>query len=120
MTKVDNITKGKFGEKLALKHLKKLKYKILEVNYTNKIGEIDIIAKDKETIVFIEVKTRSSCKFGFPKESITYSKINKIKTTAISYLKYKGLYEKNSVRFDCIEIVGDQLDYDINHIQNIF
>ena len=111
---------GNIGENLACDYLKKHNYKIIQTNYKNKIGEIDIIAKDKETIVFIEVKTRSSCKFGFPKESITYSKINKIKTTAISYLKYKGLYEKTSVRFDCIEIVGDQLDYDINHIQNIF
>lgn len=111
---------GNIGENLAYDYLKKHNFEIIQTNYRNKIGEIDIIAKDKETIVFIEVKTRSSCKFGYPKESITNSKINKIRNTAISYLKYKGLYEKASVRFDCIEIIGDQLNYDINHIENIF
>ena len=111
---------GNIGEKLACDYLKKHNYEIIQTNYRNKIGEIDIIAKDKDTIVFIEVKTRSSCKFGHPKESIIYSKINKIKTTAIAYLKYMGLYEKISVRFDCIEIIGDQLNCEINHIENIF
>lgn len=111
---------GNIGENLAVDYLKKQKFKILQTNYRNKIGEIDIIASDKKTIVFVEIKTRSSLKFGTPKEAIDYKKQQKIKNTAISYLKYKNLYEKVAVRFDCIEILGDKLDCEINHIKNIF
>ena len=111
---------GNIGENLAVNYLKKQNYKILQTNYRNKIGEIDIIANDKNTIVFIEVKTRSSLKFGTPSEAINFHKQQKIRNTAISYLKYKNLYEKVAVRFDCIEILGDKLDCKINHIKNIF
>ena len=111
---------GNIGESLAVDYLKNNKYTIIQTNYKNKIGEIDIIAKDKDVLVFIEVKTRSSIAFGLPKEAITKNKIFKIKNTAISYLKYKNLLDKISVRFDCIEVLGDNLDSEINHIKNIF
>ena len=111
---------GNIGESLAVNYLKKNKYKIIQTNYKNKIGEIDIIAKKNDTLVFIEVKTRSSFAFGQPKEAITKNKVFKIKNTAISYLKYNNLFDKISVRFDCIEVLGDNLDSEINHIKNIF
>lgn len=115
-----HIKTGNIGEKLALNFLINKGYKILEINYKNFIGEIDIIAKDKKTIVFIEVKTSFSLKYGRPKERINFNKINKIKNVATSYLKYKGLLNSVTVRFDCIEIIGDNLDYQIEHIENIF
>ena len=115
MTKVDNITKGKFGEKLALKHLKKLKYKILEVNYTNKIGEIDIIAKEKDVIVFVEVKYRESSDFGMPREAVNIYKQRKIKTVALSYLKISNQLN-TGCRFDVVEILGDRIE----HLKNCF
>lgn len=111
---------GNIGESLAVNYLKKNKYEIVQTNYKNKLGEIDIIAKDKNVLVFIEVKTRSSHAFGLPKEAITKNKVFKIRNTAISYLKYKNLLDKISVRFDCIEVLGDNLDGEINHIKNIF
>lgn len=115
-----HIITGKIGEELATNLLTKKGYKILETNYVCNIGEIDIIAKLESVIVFVEVKTSSSLKYGLPKERINYKKINKIKNVATCYLKYKGLLNKVSVRFDCIEIVGDSLDYKIEHIENIF
>lgn len=111
---------GNIGEKLACKYLSEQKINIIKTNFRNKIGEIDIIAKEGETLLFIEVKTRGSAKFGLPREAINYKKINKIKNTAISYLKYSHLLDKVSIRFDCIEIIGDINDYQINYLKNIF
>ena len=115
-----NKIKGNIGEKIAANFLQENNIKIIETNFRNKIGEIDIIAKEGEIFLFIEVKTRGSAKFGMPREAINFSKIRKIKNTAISFLKYNHLIDKVSVRFDCIEILGDLNDYQINHLKNIF
>lgn len=111
---------GKEGEAIVCNYLKQQGLKIIETNYRNPIGEIDIIAKEGEIFVFVEVKTRSSLKFGLPREAINYYKIQKIKNVALSYLKYKRLLHKVSIRFDCVEIIGNKLDYEINHLKNIF
>ena len=106
---------GNKGEALAKEFLKKQKYKILETNYANKLGEIDIIAKEKDTIVFVEVKTRETTHFGLPREAVTSYKQNKIKLVATEYLtSHKLLSQK--VRFDCVDILGDE----ITHIKNAF
>lgn len=109
---------GKAGEALATSYLKKKKYKILELNYHNQIGEIDIIAKDKKYIVFIEVKTRKSRAFGDPLEAINIEKQHKIKQVAQLYLLKNKLTDKE-YRFDVISILGND-DYEINHIENAF
>ena len=70
---------GNLGEKAAAKFLIKNKYKIIQVNYSNKHGEIDIICTDKDYIVFVEVKLKNSADFGLPREKITASKLKKIK-----------------------------------------
>ena len=106
---------GVKGETLAKDYLIKNKYKILEVNYTNKLGEIDIIVKQKDTIVFVEVKTRSSTKFGFPCESVTKHKQEKIKQVASVYL-IKNKKTCANCRFDVIDI----LNQEITHITNAF
>lgn len=110
-----NKVKGDKGELFARNYLKKQRYKIIETNYHNKIGEIDIIAKDKETLVFVEVKTRETCAFGRPAEAVTPYKQNKIRGVASYYLMTKGLTDADC-RFDVIEI----LDEEINHIKNAF
>ena len=110
-----NYVRGKIGEKLAVEYLKRNKYKILEINYANSIGEIDIIAKQHKTIVFVEVKFRNSANFGLPIESVTAGKQNKIKGVALLYLKEKSLTEE-PVRFDVISILGEE----ISHIKNAF
>ncbi|MBF0343214.1 MAG: YraN family protein [Nitrospirae bacterium] len=97
-----NLMIGRYGEWVAARHLKRLGYSIIERNYRNTVGELDIIAKDGETIVFIEVKTRRSDDFGQPYESITYRKRQKILKTAQLYLQ--GLTSEPSVRFDIISV----------------
>lgn len=110
-----NKIKGDIGEALVVKFLKKKKYKILETNYTSKLGEIDIIALKDKTIVFIEVKARESKAFGRPCEAVTPYKQQKIRTVANYFLMLKGWTEENA-RFDVIEV----LDGEINHIENAF
>ena len=106
---------GRIGEKSAVKFLKKLKYKILETNYTNHVGEIDIIAKDNDTIVFVEVKTRSSDTFGMPSEAVNYEKQRKYFIIASYYLERFG-YTENECRFDVIEVLNGE----INHLKSAF
>lgn len=112
-------SKGSIGEILAEKYLKKLGYKFLERNYSSKIGEIDLIYKDKDTIVFVEVKARQNDRFGMGREAINYKKQQKIKRTAEFYLISNNLYDKNC-RFDCIEVLGDKEDYTVEHYKNAF
>ena len=108
---------GDAGEKLAQKFLKKNKYKILETNYKNKIGEIDIICFDKKekTTVFVEVKTKTGTMFGLPREMVDDRKQRKIRKVATLYLMQNGLMD-SLVRFDVVEILGEN----INHFKNAF
>ncbi|MFC1897792.1 YraN family protein [Chloroflexota bacterium] len=76
---------GILGEKLAKDFLKKRGYRILETNYRCPEGEIDIIAKHQDSLVFIEVRTKTSLKFGSPEESITLTKKERLRATAAHY-----------------------------------
>lgn len=114
---------GQCGEDAAANFLKKSGFKIIERNYKNKIGEIDIIAKNKENLVFVEVKTRSSDKFGTPAEAVTYYKKQKIVNTAKFYLM-KNPTDLN-IRFDIIEVYGkfngERFFFEkINHLEQVF
>ena len=79
------LSEGKYGEDLACVYLKKIGYKIVERNFRIRGGEIDIIAIDKQTLVYVEVKTRSSHRFGLPEEAVTYRKINFLTRAAKFY-----------------------------------
>ncbi len=114
-TKIKNNIEGKKGEIKAVLFLKKHGYKILETNFKNKIGEIDIIAEKDGVIVFIEVKNRSTYRFGRPIEAVDFRKQNKIKKVAEIYLMIKNKYY-NDVRFDVVEVSNDNLE----HIENAF
>ena len=113
---VDNKVTGLKGEFRAKQFLENKGYKILESNYKNKIGEIDLIAVDKSYLVFVEVKTRESLRFGYPREAVNFYKQQKIRRVAMGYLKHKGLFDKVNIRFDVVDILGD----DITHIENAF
>ncbi|MDR3125268.1 MAG: YraN family protein [Endomicrobium sp.] len=95
-------------EKEALSYIKKLKYKILTTNFTTKFGEIDIVAKDKDTLVFIEVKYRKSLYAGTPQEAVTFAKQQKIIKSAIVYVKKNDI--KSDIRFDIIAIYNNKLE----------
>ncbi len=109
---MDNKILGNKGESLAYDYLKKQGLTILERNYKNKIGEIDLICynkKDNETC-FIEVKSRSSKKFGLPCEAVNFKKQQKIRKVAELYLiLHKKLVSK--VRFDVLEVLGGEINY---------
>lgn len=106
---------GNIGEALAIDFLKQKSYQILETNFLNKLGEIDIIAKHNNVIVFVEVKHRTSLKFGAPRESVTASKQRNIRLVALSYLKMHKQLD-SFCRFDVIEVI----DGTIEHILNAF
>ena len=110
---------GESGEEAACALLKKNGYKILVRNYKNRLGEIDIIACDKDTICFIEVKSRHSNKFGFPQEAIFASKQRKISKVALSFLKENNLFDKKA-RFDVVSVMysGEKSRSDL--IKNAF
>ncbi|MFB0564569.1 MAG: YraN family protein [Candidatus Aminicenantaceae bacterium] len=111
---------GKSGEETALEYLKNKNYRIIKRNYRFLRGEIDIIAYDKNTLVFIEVKTRRSKVFGLPEESVTPRKQNQIRKIAQGFLAKNDL--KNIVcRFDVLSLSCCEKDgYKIKHIQNAF
>lgn len=110
---------GHDSESIAAKHLKKKGYKILELNYRNKLGEIDIIAKDKGTLVFVEVKARRTAGFGSPKLAITPKKQKKISMVALYYLKATKQVNVKA-RFDVVAIRSKQYDPEIEIIKNAF
>lgn len=110
-----NFLTGRIGEEIALKYLKENNYKIIERNFRHKkLGEIDIIAEDKNVLVFIEVKTRKSEKYGSPLEAVNTCKQKKIKKMAEYYLTYKKIKEKNC-RMDVLTITLDKE----NKVKNI-
>lgn len=95
---------GKLGEELALGHIKQAGLSILESNYRCPLGEMDIIARDGEMIVFVEVRTRSTGRQGWGEESITQKKRTRLNRIASHYLKLKNYKQWPSIRFDLIAI----------------
>jgi len=102
-----HLTLGKSGEELAVALLEKNGYRILARNYKTKLGEIDIVAYDKDTICFVEVKTRHSDKYGMPQEAISGFKQRQISKAALMYLQKNHLLDKNA-RFDVVSIIYSQ------------
>jgi putative endonuclease len=108
------------GEDLATKFLKDKGYKIIERNFRKGYGEIDIIAVQGRTLVFVEVKTRTSNAFGTPFEAITYFKLKSLLKTAEYYSQTHNNLPK-SLRIDAIGIMLDSNNHllKIDHIENI-
>jgi len=110
---------GSKGESLAVTFIKKRGYTVITRNYKTPFGEIDIIAKDGDTVVFIEVKTRKNTVFGYPFESVNKKKMQKIKNSALHYLKKQG--QEFRVRFDVISIVSTYSGHnEVEHITDAF
>jgi putative endonuclease len=94
---------GKEGERLALKRLKKLGYKAVETNYRCPLGEIDIIAKDGNTLVFIEIKTRRERSIAQAKEAVNARKQRQLSKVALMYMKSRASLETKA-RFDVVAV----------------
>jgi len=110
---------GELGEKLAKKFLEERDYEIICRNFKSREGEIDIIAKDEEnTIVFVEVKTRTTTQYGEPSEAVNQTKKDHILKTAKYYL-YSNKITESNIRFDIIEVFIFKGRYRVNHIKEI-
>ena len=112
---------GKQGEVAAERFLLKCGYTILFRNYEDRFGEVDLIAVDRETIVFVEVKTRSTDQAGDPTEAVDETKQMHLTKTGVGFLKWHRLTEY-AARFDVIAILGSPLEdtADIRHYVNAF
>ena len=109
-----NLSKGRYGEALARDFIRSKGYKILEQNYNTALGEIDLIALDKDIIVCIEVKTRTNINYGYAYEAVNFKKQRKIINTSYVYIKHKNIHDMQ-LRYDIIEVyLGKEID--INHI----
>lgn len=117
--KSENKIKGNYGEKVAKEYINKLGYEVVYRNFKCSFGEIDIVFKDKEELVFAEIKTRTNTDYGFPAESVTYYKRKHILNTA-RYFLYKYDVMNMAVRFDIIEVYLCNKKPIINHIRNVF
>ena len=110
---------GKKGEEMALRFLKKRGYRIIERNYACKMGEMDIIAREKDTLVFIEVKTRTSTTFGPPQLAVNPKKQLQMSKVALHFLKEKKL-EDVKARFDVVAILLGVRGEEIELIRDAF
>jgi putative endonuclease len=110
---------GRKGEEVALRFLKKKGYRIIERNYVCKMGEMDIIAKDKDALVFVEVKTRTSTDFGPPQLAVNSTKQKQLSKVALNFLKEKRLGEIKA-RFDVVAILLSQKGEEIELIRDAF
>ena len=110
---------GKKGEEVTAGLLENSGYKIILRNYKTKLGEIDIIASDKDTICFIEVKTRKSDRFGLPSEAISVLKQRKISKVALGFLKERNLLDRKA-RFDVVSVLYSQDEPQVDLIKNAF
>lgn len=111
---------GAMGEQAAARYLRVNGYEICGANFVTGVGEIDIIAKQKDVICFIEVKTRSLGGIARPADAVDYRKQENIKGSAAAYMTRFSL--KNKIRFDIIEVLVDENEKikNINHIKNAF
>ena len=106
------------GEEVAVRFLKKKGYKIVSRNFKSSVGEMDIIAEDGDTLVFVEVKTRTDDSFGHPFEAVTNKKQEKLRKVALSYLKHSR--REVASRFDVLSIETDGDSHRIEHIIDAF
>ena len=112
-----NTQLGQKGEKVASQYLEKMGYTIVSRNYKSSYGEIDIIAKDKNELVFVEVKTRCSKKYGEAREAVNEPKKKHIKKAATYYI-YKHRLENELIRFDVMEVYAKENEFQIKQIKN--
>jgi putative endonuclease len=110
---------GRSSEARAARYLRKQGYRIIEVNHRNRLGEIDIIAKEGGTLVFVEVKARRNPQLETPKAAVTPRKQRKIVQVAQAYLKASG-HQDQRVRFDVVAISGHTRPPQVELIRHAF
>lgn len=117
MGKQENKTTGNKGETLAAEHLMRKGYKILGRNYRSKWGEIDIIAKIDQTVVFVEVKTKSTDQFGEPWEMVNPWKIEQVKKMGEVWCREYGW--EGRVRLDVVGVYLNEIEPRVEHWESV-
>ncbi len=118
MTK-ERIILGKIGEDLARQRLKDLGYRIIKANYTCALGEIDLIARDGDVLVFVEIKTRKKQSLSLAKEAVTKRKQVKLSKVALAYMKYNNLLGSKA-RFDVVAVGVSEGKKEIEIVKDAF
>lgn len=113
------ITTGNEGEKIAADFLEKNGYRIIDKNFRCPLGEIDIVAREKGAIVFVEVKTRKSSKLGYPEQAVGIRKQKKMSQLALWFLQKKKIIDA-SARFDVVAITMLSSGNEIKLFKNAF
>ncbi|MBI2098565.1 MAG: YraN family protein [Candidatus Wildermuthbacteria bacterium] len=116
---MEKLDVGRLGEKLASEYLRKQGYTILAQNYRTRYAEIDLIAKQKDVLVIVEVRTKVGEQFGTPEETLNYKKLQKVRRNAeayVAYGKWKGPCRIDAV---CIVLAEDYTPQRIEHHENI-
>ncbi len=111
--------KGRRGERLAVRFLKKRGFRVLELNYRKRIGEIDVVAQDGDELVFVEVRTLTGPVRHTPEETIRPEKQRRLSRTALAYIQEKGL-EDRPARFDVIAVEFEPGGPVLRHIPDAF
>lgn len=111
---------GDQGERLALTYLTQHKLTLVECNYRCVFGEIDLIMRDRDCLVFVEVKQRKSSHYGSPLEMISVKKQQKLRRTAEHYISQRKLSSHQALRFDAVGIIAGTTIESINWVQNAF
>jgi len=110
---------GAFGEKLAYAKIKQLGYRSILRNYRCPLGEVDLIAKDGDTLVFIEIKTRKGRSVGYAKEAVNEKKRRQLSKVALAYMKSEGCCDLRA-RFDVVAVSLGRGEPEIEVIKNAF
>lgn len=116
---MSNKETGKRGEDIAALYLKKRGYRLTDRNYRCPLGEIDIVARDGEDVVFVEVKSRKSLDFGEPEAAVNRKKQIKLSKIALTYINENDIDNRNA-RFDVVAVVFSGKDTQLRHIKNAF
>jgi putative endonuclease len=119
MKRASTKEKGQEGERLAVRFLRRQGYRILDRNYRNRLGEIDIVAEDRGVLVFTEVRTLKASAGHLPEETIQWKKQQRLSRTALAYIQYKRL-EDRPARFDVVSVIFDGDRPTLRHIPDAF
>ncbi len=120
MERINRTQLARWGENIAKKFLEENQITILQMNFRTKYGEIDIIGREQDDLIFFEVKTRSSNKYGFPEEAVNQRKVEKIESVANEYIDLNLLGDVNW-RIDAIAIIRNPYNgnYEIKWFKNV-
>ncbi len=115
----ERLALGKLGEDLALKEMKRLGYKKIIRNYRCPLGEVDLIARDDDTLVFIEIKTRTGRSVDYAKQAVDARKMRQLSKVALSYMKDNTRFDIKA-RFDVVAVCLEGGETRIEVIKNAF